>query len=127
MNKLLCVSVLAMAACTLTACKEEATAQATPSVKLEVMIEPNVYSVAGSSTLINITSLEDNPIEITEVLINRGNSCNPVSSISRKGSFDTKNLTFGFSQTAQAYARCDVGAVREVQVQTNKGVFAYTF
>lgn len=126
MTKIFTLALLATAL-SLTGCKEEATAQDTPTVKLEVKIEPNIHSIAGSSTVINITSLEDSPIDITEVLVNRGNSCNPVSPMSRKGSFENKNLTFGYSQTAQAYARCDMDSIREIQVQTSKGVFAYSF
>ena len=126
MNKLAIVALSLLLTTGLYGCNSEA--EAANTIKLQVSLMPNQHGLGyGPSAYVIVTSLEDQPVEITDILVNRGNSCEMPGKFTRKTNALSTSKKYAFGEAGSAVVRCSISDVREVQVQTDRGVYVFTF
>ncbi|MDM1251403.1 hypothetical protein HXZ77_09755 [Acinetobacter johnsonii] len=87
--------------------------------EVRVRRDESQYSMTGYVDKLNIMSLNNDPISLTNVSINRGN-CRT------KGFYDYQNMRYG--SVAQVYLGRAAENVREVTITTNSGLtYTYNF
>ncbi len=95
-----------------------------PEVPVEVSINEldNVVAYSGVRSTVVIRAVSDS-VQINKVTINRGNNCSIVfwhQNWSGSGS-----LKFG--QSVTGVDSCDMETIKEVEVETDKGSFLFSF
>ena len=95
------------------------------SQQVEVRIEPDFYANPWTNeiqdrSLVVVTSLTDEPIEIQSISINRGSCQNQMIS-------GTKKLTRYGSYTKFLLPNCDISMVKEAQLKLNHNDYIYNF
>lgn len=96
----------------------ESIAQEEPQEQFDIRVyrAESIGSMTGYIDKVDIISLNDQPTTITGIQINRGNC-----GITRM--YDYQNMRYG--SVALAYPRCKVEYIREINITTANGTYAY--
>lgn len=83
------------------------------------------YDNARYQTQITIISKNDNPVTLTDIIINRGNikNCSPYGPTSNLN----KSMRFGDKVSVMLWYTCEVSDIIEVGINTTSGEMVYTF
>lgn len=98
------------------------------SLEFDVSVAPVLYKTYENEryqTQITIISKNDNPVTLTDIIINRGNikNCSPYGPTSNLN----KNMSFGDKVSVMLWHTCEVSDIIEVGINTTSGELVYTF
>tara|TARA_R110002020_G_scaffold283918_1_gene499527 strand:+ start:626 stop:1528 length:903 start_codon:yes stop_codon:yes gene_type:complete len=98
------------------------------SLEFDVSVAPVLYKTYENEryqTQITIISKNDNPITLTDIIINRGNAknCAPYGPTSNLN----KTMNFGQKVTVMLWYTCEVSDIIEIGINTTSGDLVYNF
>ena len=106
----------------------DAALESEETLDFDVTVAPVLYKTYENEryqTQISIISKNDNPVTLTDIIINRGNikNCSPYGPTSNLN----KSMSFGDKVSVMLWYTCEVSDIIELGINTTSGEMVYTF